>query len=165
MGYAHDLKCPTDIDAPQAVGIDDRTGFKRYLADLAWQYDVRGNSVQNLRLRVGPEAYDDPAWILKPVIITGPEGVVKDPRPYNYAADSLGGEELMPFAPEWPANLPIDETIDGVALTDQSGTVLTAQDGETVLTADSPGEIAAPAQVGSKQTTVPQNYQKGQIGI
>lgn len=145
MGYPHDLRCPTDMEAPRATGICDRCGAKYWLDELPWQWDVRGNTLQNLRLRVCERCYDDPAWILKPVIIVGPEGVVKDPRPYLYPQESSQGTSTVyDFAPNWPSpsdpyNIPAASTAQG-------------------------SEIVAPGQIGSPQPGKP-TYQKGQMGI
>lgn len=91
MAYAHDLHCPTDINSPQEVGWCDRCYRKYRLQDLDWQLDVRGNALVNLGIRVCSECYDSPADILRPVIIIGPEGVVRNPRPPSYAQNFAGG--------------------------------------------------------------------------
>lgn len=95
--YAHDLKCPTSPSTPEPVGICDRCGEKRYLRDLVWQWDQRGQSLQNLRLRVCYDrCLDSPATVLRPIVIEGPEGVVRDPRPPQYAADAASSGPQVP---------------------------------------------------------------------
>jgi hypothetical protein len=98
--WPHKQANPLDF---RPTGICDRSGFLRDLSDLSWQWDVRGASLQNLHLRVRPEDYDSPAWFLAPIIITGPEGVVRDPRPWSYQqeAASPSGKQL-PVLPNFP---------------------------------------------------------------
>jgi hypothetical protein len=97
MAWPHDLHCPTDVSAPQPVGWCDRCYQKYYLNDLNWQYDIRGDSLTNIGLRVCPKCYDEPNEVLRPVEIRGPEGVVRDPRPPYYAANFLGGEPPIAY--------------------------------------------------------------------
>jgi hypothetical protein len=59
----------------------------------------RGNSLQNIRIRVCPRDIDTPNEQLRPLIIVGPEGVVRDPRPYDYQANAQGG----PYGPVLPS--------------------------------------------------------------
>ena len=110
MAYAHDLHCPTDSADPQEVGWCDRCYRKFYLKDLNWQYDVSGNSLQNLGIKVCQECYDKPADILRPIIIVGPEGVVRDPRPPAYAANFAGGVAAPESIGEFlsPSDIPGD---------------------------------------------------------
>ena len=91
MAVPHDLHCPTNPGAPQVVGICDRCGCKYYLADLAFQFDWRGNHLANLRIRVCPECYDTPNEQYRPIMITPDPAPVKDPRPYFYQYQSQGG--------------------------------------------------------------------------
>jgi hypothetical protein len=79
---AHSLLCPTDIRHPRPIGCCDRCGFYYYLDELVWQMDYRGNSLQNLQIRVCTRTcYDVPQDQLRPIII-GPDPVpLKDPRP------------------------------------------------------------------------------------
>src|SRR3974390_2787359 len=91
MPWPHDSRTPTNPFAPEPVGWCDRCYRKWPLADLDWQFDVRGRSIVDIGIMVCPECYDDPALVLQPPLIIGPEGVVKDPRPPNYAANFRGG--------------------------------------------------------------------------
>ncbi len=92
MAYPHNLHAPTDIGSPAEVGICDRCGFLYPLGQLEWQFDVRGNALVNLGIRVCTRTcYDAPADILRPVIIIGPEGTVRNPRPAYWREESQGG--------------------------------------------------------------------------
>lgn len=95
MAYPHDLHAPTDLNEPLEVGWCDRCYRKFRLQDLLWQFDVRGNALVNLGIRVCAQDYDEPADILRPVIIMGPEGVVRDPRPPYYTQNFAGGTEPL----------------------------------------------------------------------
>lgn len=56
------------------------------LKDLVFQYDVRGQSLQNLRLLVClKKCLDDPSWQLKTIIVPPDPIPVKNPRPGFYA--------------------------------------------------------------------------------
>jgi hypothetical protein len=101
MGYPHDLHAPTDPVSPEPVGWCDRCQRKWPLALLQWQFGWVGNALQNLHLRVCPDDLDIPNEQLRPIIILGPEGVVRDPRPPIFAGANANGPTL-PFAPSWP---------------------------------------------------------------
>lgn len=101
MAFPHDLRCPTDINAPEPVGWCDRGQHKEYLSRLFWQFQWVGNSLQNLHLRVCERCLDVPNDQLRPLILIGPEGVVKDPRPPIFSnANTMG--PALPFTPSWP---------------------------------------------------------------
>jgi hypothetical protein len=106
MPWPHDLRTPTDINAPEPVGWCDRCYRKWPLAMLVWQYDYRGLAMQNLAIRVCPNDLDEPQPQLRPVIITGPEGVVKDPRPPYYAQNYEGGRDGVVGRPLPPSPSP-----------------------------------------------------------
>lgn len=77
----HNIRCPIDSRHPQPVGFCDRCNNECYLADLQYQFDYRGNSLQNLHLRVCYRCLDVPQDQLRPIII-GPDPVpLNDPRP------------------------------------------------------------------------------------
>jgi hypothetical protein len=99
MAYPHNLRAPTSPSAPEAVGVCVRCYFLYPLKELRWQYQWVGNKLQNIRLRVCPRDYDTPNEQLRPIIIQGPEGVVRDPRPYQHRADAQGG----PYGPVEPS--------------------------------------------------------------
>lgn len=105
--YSHDLHAPTNPSAPEEVGVCDRCYRKFYLKDLVWQFDYRGNSLQNLRIRVCPQDLDTPAEQLRPIIIRGPEGVVRDPRPPQYEQNAAGGTPAPTNVNDiWPDGVP-----------------------------------------------------------
>lgn len=86
MPLPHDLRAPTDPERPQPPGICDRCGFKYPHAELAWQFDWRGNQLHNLRILVCPPCYDEPQPNgRRPVILPPDPEPVKDPRPGFYA--------------------------------------------------------------------------------
>ena len=108
----HDLHCPTNIYNPLEVGVCDRCYRKFYLHELHWQWDYRGGvSPVNLRIRVCPDDLDQPNPQLQPIIIRGPEGVVRDPRPPQYDANAQGGVNVPPVPP--PGSFILDHSILG----------------------------------------------------
>ena len=111
----HDLHCPTSITAPEPVGVCDRCYRKFYLRDLVWQWEYSGDHLQNRRIRVCPQDLDIPNEQLRPIIIRGPEGSLRDPRPPQYAANAAApsGPQL-PFTPNWPGpDFPAEEALEG----------------------------------------------------
>jgi hypothetical protein len=114
MSWPHDGRTPVKPNAPEEIGLCDRCYFRYPLSALTWQFEYRGNSLQNIWLRVCPRDLDIPQEQLRPVIIRGPESVVRNPRPYSYAANFAGGT-----SPPTSAN-PID--LDGSPLPGPTGT-------------------------------------------
>jgi len=76
-----------DPSAPTAAGVCDRCNLIQPLARLKWQYDWRGNTLGNLRLRVCPTCMDKPFIFNRPLILPPDPPPVKDPRPENYAIE------------------------------------------------------------------------------
>lgn len=103
MGYPHNLRVHASLTFPRQWGICDRCSFLYFLDELPLQYDQRGNSVQNIGLRVCERCYDSVATVLAPVIITGPEGVGEpNPRPTKYQQNNAGTGPQLPFTPGNP---------------------------------------------------------------
>jgi hypothetical protein len=107
MAVPHNLRVHADIaGCNDGWGICDRCGFLRMLtSDLPFQFDQRGNSVQNLGIRVCVDrCLDEIATILAPVIIVGPEGTGNpNPRPTKYAQNNAQGPSpQLPFTPGNP---------------------------------------------------------------
>lgn len=92
-------RTPTNISRPEPIGYCDRCGFRTYLRDMPWQWDWRGNALQNLRIRVCTQTCQDvPQEQLRPVII-GPDPVaIRDPRP-GWAATQMEGTGPGPPLP------------------------------------------------------------------
>ena len=113
--YAHNLRAPTSINSPVPVGVCDRCGFLYPLDSLHWQFDWRGDKLQNLRLRVCPRDYDVAQEQNRPIIIRGPEGSLRDPRPPQWAAEAAQGPSpQLPFLPNYPGpDLPAQEGMEG----------------------------------------------------
>jgi hypothetical protein len=79
---------------------------------LVWQYDQRGASLQNLRLRVCPRDLDDPSTFLRPIRIEGPEGVVKDARPFQASGGYNSTGPDLPTEPNFPLAIDIEGEAD-----------------------------------------------------
>lgn len=89
MPILHSVHAPVSLRHPTAWKICDRCGFRYSIPKTTWQYDWRGNQLQNLWLIVCPRCDDVPQPQLRPIII-GPDPVpVKDPRP-GWSATQMG---------------------------------------------------------------------------
>lgn len=127
--WPHDLKCPTNLFAPEPVGVCDRCYAKAYLSELEFQFDYAGgNNLTNLRIRVCSRCRDVPADQRRPIVITGPEGTVRDPRPPQYAVNALGGtvppspvNQIFPDGAPFPAGSNYLLSDDGEVLLDNEG--------------------------------------------
>ena len=76
----------TDPSSPEPCGICDRCGCKYMRSELEWQYDYRGNTLQNLRILVcNVRCLDIPSDQLRPIIVPPDPVPIKDPRPGFYA--------------------------------------------------------------------------------
>jgi len=71
-------------DAPEAFGICDRCGQQYNLVDLKFQYDWRGQKLQNLNLRVCKRCYDVPFEHYRPIIVPPDPLPKRQPRPDQY---------------------------------------------------------------------------------
>lgn len=133
MPYPHDLRAPTNPFSPEPVGFCERCSFKYPLAQLLWQTQQIGLTVRNIRLRVCPRCLDEPSPFLAPPIIRGPEGVVRDPRPFIYDSTyfATGPSPPTPEAIEGPPDVGPIYMIgdDGELLTDDLGRPLTVEPG------------------------------------
>lgn len=143
MAWPHDLRTPTNPNAPEPVGWCDRGYHKWPLAQLAWQFDQRGNAIVNIGIRVCPRCMDEVATILAPVIIQGPEGVVLDPRPPQYQANFAGGVAAPTAAnPIYPNGIPFPAGGNPISpqLTTDEGQFVISDEGAPILFGD-PSEI------------------------
>lgn len=76
----------TDPSAPEPPGICDDCGFKYMRSELKWQYDFRGDTLQNLRYLKCWRCLDIPQDQLRTVIVPPDPVPIKDPRPGFYAS-------------------------------------------------------------------------------
>lgn len=139
--WSHDLKCPTDIHRPEPVGICDRCSARRYLKDLIWQYDWRGNALQNLRIRVcRDQCADVPQPQLRPIIV-GPDPIPpRDPRPPLYQQQMRGGTSMVANTPQDGFSqyiLTDEQLLEAFSVPPQGAQITT--DGNAPLTTD-PGQ-------------------------
>lgn len=91
MPLPHNLRAPVDPYHPEPVGISDRSGFLFYLSQLPYQFEYRGNSLQNTNLRVGASELDVPFEFNRPIIIGPDPQPPADPRPWHYTQQAQGG--------------------------------------------------------------------------
>lgn len=80
-----------DPKNPSAFGVCDRCYLLYNLDDLVWQYDYRGNQLENLWKRICRRTcLDKPQDQLRPKALP-PDPVPRyQPRPENYASDDQG---------------------------------------------------------------------------
>lgn len=80
-------KARVDPSKPQAFGVCDRCSFLYNRVDLTWQFDWRGNSLQNIRLLVCCKCLDKPFELQRPLKLPPDPEVIRDARPENYLVD------------------------------------------------------------------------------
>lgn len=92
MTLPHNLKSPTDMMRPRAVGVSDRNGQVYFLDQMSWQYQYSANGLYNTRILVGPDEVDEPNPGLQ-TFKFGPEPApLPNARPWHYATQNQGGE-------------------------------------------------------------------------
>ena len=95
MSFPQSTRAYASLSQPEAWAICDRCGFRYLHRELQWQFDWRGNQLQNLRILVCDPCLDVPYEQNRPIII-GPDPIpIKDPRPGWYAAQSQGGPPII----------------------------------------------------------------------
>lgn len=126
----------TDPNSCEPPGICDRCCEKWMRTDLQWQYDVRGRTLQNLRILVCPRCLDEPSWQLKPIIVPPDPIPIKDPRPGFYAS-----QEGPPPAPQsvvsliygpYPYGVPPTPPPSGSIETESGATYISLESGQPI---------------------------------
>lgn len=114
---------------PRPWAICDRCAGRYFHDHLRWQFDWRGNAIQNLRLLVCGKCEDVPFELNRPIII-GPDPVpVMDPRPGWYA-QQMGITVPLTWGPTPPPTPPVPPS--GVYETDDEGDVMTTEVGDPI---------------------------------
>lgn len=83
----HPRRAQVDPSNPQAWATDDRTGFVGNHKDLKWQFDWRGNGLQNLRILTYDP--DQPQRQLGTIVLPPDPMPIMNARPENYAIDEV----------------------------------------------------------------------------
>lgn len=120
MGLQQSSRAYADLRQPRPWGICDRCGFRYFRADLRWQFDYRGNQLQNLRILVDHRCEDEPQPQLRPILIGPDPYPVQDPRP-GFAASQMGGLPPPLVFPGPPGSNPYETTDQGEIITDDQG--------------------------------------------
>jgi hypothetical protein len=94
----HPRKTETDPFSPRAWATCDRCGFVSNLYKLSWQYDWRGAKLDNVRILVCEECYDDPQRQLGFVFIP------PDPLPEINARVELYALDEQPISTRYTMN-------------------------------------------------------------
>jgi hypothetical protein len=71
---------------PQAFAVCDRCGRLYNHVDLRWQYQYRGESLQNTRLLVCERCLDKPHEFARPAVLPPDPVPIANPRPENASA-------------------------------------------------------------------------------
>jgi hypothetical protein len=102
--------------SPTAAGICDRCNFTYQLSQLKWQYEYRGESLGNLRIRVCPICLDKPQMQLKTIVLPADPLPVQDPRPgiNQFMAQENQGNSITKYdnGGAWDAGLIWDALIN-----------------------------------------------------
>lgn len=131
MGLLQSSRAWADIRRPRPWGNCDRCNFRYMLSELRWQYDWRGNELQNLRILVCRHCEDVPQPQLRPIIVGPDPYPVQDPRP-GFAFGEMG--------PQPPVETPL-EIIDGAGfpVTPTPSSLGLANDGGVLYLTDPTG--------------------------
>ena len=85
MGYASQQgRARVSARNPQAAGQCDRCGFLYTHADLRFQFDWRGASLQNTRLLVCSPCYDTPQNQLRAIVVPADPVPIQNPRVQDF---------------------------------------------------------------------------------
>src|SRR5260370_22553299 len=83
----HPRRARVDPTNPQAWATDDRTGFVGNHRDLKWQFEWRGNRLENTRILVFEP--DEPQRQLGVIILPPDPPSIINARPEQYAIDEV----------------------------------------------------------------------------
>jgi hypothetical protein len=86
MVYAHSPNCRVNPSSPEAAAICDRCGRQFNHCDLIWQFDYRGDNLQNLGYLVCQTCLDVPQEQLRPKMVSPDPEPVLNARPPAWAA-------------------------------------------------------------------------------
>lgn len=121
MGFPQSAHAYADLRRPQPWGCCDRCGFRYMRNKIDWQFDWRGNQMQNLRILVDHRCMDVPQPQLRPIIVGPDPYPVRDPRP-GFASSQQGPVPAPPLTFVVPTNAGLYETTDqGEVIDDDQG--------------------------------------------
>jgi hypothetical protein len=108
MGYASKAgRARTSQSRPQAHAICDRCGGRFNLVDLSWQFDWRGTAIQNLRILVCSECYDQPQAQLRSIVLPIDPEPLLNARPELYAINETDNRRLEGQTVDFFTGIPI----------------------------------------------------------
>ena len=121
MGFPQSAHAYADMRRPEPWFCCDRCGFRWNYSRARWQFDWRGNAMQNLRILVCRRCEDEPQPQLRPIIVGPDPYPVRDPRP-GFAAQQQGPVPAPPLSFAVPSNAGLYETSDqGDVIDDDEG--------------------------------------------
>lgn len=89
MAWRFHGRARVDPQNPRAFGVCDRCGMYWNLEKLNFQFDWRGNRLQNLEIRVCQRCMDVPQEQYRPIIVPPDPMPVYMPRPDTYASQQM----------------------------------------------------------------------------
>lgn len=105
MSFPQSSHAWADMRRPQPWGCCDRCGFRYMHSALRFQFDWRGNAIQNLRILVDHRCEDEPQPQLRPILIGPDPYPVRDPRP-GFASQQEANPPVPPIpSPPGPTGL------------------------------------------------------------
>lgn len=96
MAWRFHGRARVDPNNPQAFAVCDRCSFWYNHADLQWQYEWRGDKLQNLRLLVCSDCLDVPFELNRPLHLPPDPEPIRNARPENFFVDEAGGGGVDP---------------------------------------------------------------------
>lgn len=120
MGYASRAgRARTSSSNPQAHAICDRCGFRYNHADLQWQFDWRGATLQNTRILVCDRCNDDQQQQLRAIVIPADPVPIMNPRVQDFAQAEQNTRTSQGGSVDFWTGIPIPGGDTRITQTDQ----------------------------------------------
>jgi len=153
MAYASQAgRAKTSSTAPRAHAICDRCGFRYNFDDLAFQFDWRGATLQNLRILVCNRCTDEPQEQLRAITLPADPVSIINARPELYSQDSLDYIGTGQPTIAYPSGIPIPS--QNVMGGSDANTVIIPQPLGTDLRPNASGQLN-PSSLGDPNAQMP----------
>lgn len=96
MAWRFHGRARVDPSSPRAFAVCDRCNFLFNHEDLEWQYEWRGDKLQNIRLLVCSKCLDVPFELNRPLHLPPDPVPISDARVENFFVDEAGGGGVFP---------------------------------------------------------------------
>jgi hypothetical protein len=125
MAYASQAgRAKTSVTNPEAHAICDRCGFRYNHKDLAWQYDWRGATMQNIRILVCNTCYDTPQEQRRAIVVPADPMPIIQARVQDFAQAETNYQTITEAT--------VYDPITGIPI--PGTTTLVTQNGQNLLT-------------------------------